>query len=241
MPAVLDLVTDALNEIGLLASGETATADDGWVGLRALNRMVDAWKAERVFIYQVARSTWSIVSGTGSYTVGTGGNVNIVRPVRIDSIAISDSSITPPYEIPLRMMTDADYAGIRIKTQQALRPSAAWYNLTFPTATLVFWPVPTSSTLLGVLYAPQAVDEFAALADTVILPPGYRRMIVKNLGLELAPQYGATVSPQLERLERQAQDSFAVVVRANKRLQDLKFEPGALMSRRLYDIYSDQT
>lgn len=236
MATVLDLVTDSLLDIGVVAAGETLPTGDGQNALDALNRLLNAWKAERVFIYQLTRTTWTISANDGSYTVGAGGNVNVLRPVRIDSIAYSDSSVTPAYETRLRLMTDEDYANIRIKTQTALRPEAAWYNLTYPTATIELWPVPTSTTLTGVLYAPQAAAEFSALSSMVSLPPGYERAIVKNLALELAPSYGKQVSPLLER---QAMDSLAVIMRANKRQRDMAFDPGALTGPRAYDIYSD--
>jgi len=34
-------------------------------------------------------------------------------------------------------------------------------------------------------------------------------------------------------------ESMAVVMRANKRMLDQGFDPGAMMPRRAYDIYSD--
>jgi hypothetical protein len=236
MATVEALVADALREIAVLAAGETMSASEGTNGLASLNRMVNAWKAEKVFIYQNAATTWAIVSGTGTYTVGTGGTVNVLRPMHIVAINIRDAVTTPAYEMGLRLMTDQDWAEVRIKAQTAYRPQAAYYNLSYPLATLFLWPIPTSATLTGVLYAPLATDEFAALTSTVSLPPGYERMIVKNLAMELAPQYGANVSSQLTQ---QAQDSLAVVLRANKNLEEQRFDPGAMMRRRYYDIYSD--
>ena len=236
MATVLDLAADALTEIGVQAAGESLSAEDGAAVLRTLNRMINSWKAERIYIYQTTRTTWAITSTDGSYTVGTGGNVNVLRPVRIDGVSILDTSITPNYEVPLRQMTDADYRGIRTKTQQSDWPDSFWYNLTYPTATLELWPVPLSTTLTGVLYAPQAAAEFAALSDTVSLPPGYEEMIVKNLAVRLAPQYNASVSPELKE---QANDSRALVLRANRKLREMGFDPGAAMTRRSYDINSD--
>lgn len=236
MATVQDLVGDALREIGVLAAGETLSAEDGTTGLATLNRMIDAWKAERVYLYGLTRSTWAIVASDGSYTVGTGGDVNTARPTRIDAVNYIDTSITPNHEVPLRLMTDQDWEQIRIRTQESLYPEAVWYDLSYPLATLNLWPVPTSATLTGVLYAPTIVSVFAATSDSVSFPPGYERMIVKNLALELAPQYGATPGPGLEK---QAQESQAVVLRSNKRLQEIRFPPDAAMNRQSYDIYTD--
>ena len=237
MATVQDLGTDSLLEIGVLAAGETMGADDSGSLLRTLNRMVNAWKAERVYIYTLTRTTWTIVSGDGSYTVGSGGNVNVLRPVHIDGVSIIDTAITPNVEVPLDVMTDQAWVNLRVKTQTATQPTSAYYNLTYPTATLELWPVPTSATLTGVLYAPQAAAEFTAITETVSLPPGYERMIVKNLALELCPSYGIEPSTVLQR---QAQDALAVVLRSNKRRQEQLFDPGAAMHSPSYDIQSDQ-
>lgn len=238
MATVLDLIADSLLEIGVLAAGEVPTADEANSALRALNRMINAWQAERVYIFQTTRTEWTISANVGTYTVGPGGLVDRSLPVHIDSVMILETAFTPNYEIPLRIMTDQDYSEIRIKTQTSLWPQAVWYNRTFPLATLEIWPIPTSSTLKGVLYAPEAVGQFPAVTSTVSLPPAFERLIVKNLALEVAPSYGANVAAQLEA---QAKDALAVVLRNYNRMREMRFDPGAAMTRRSYDIFSDLT
>lgn len=237
MATVLDYVTDSLLEIGVLAAGEVASAQDGAFALRTLNRLINAWKAERVMIYQTTRTTWTISANDGSYTVGVGGNINVLRPVHIDAVTILDTSLTPDAEsAPLRLMTDADWAAVSVKVETDTQPTAAWYNPTFSSGfgTLELWPVPTSTTLTGVLYAPEAVAEFSALSSTVSVPPPYERALIKNLALELAPSYRAQVTPELQR---QANDSLAVLMRANRRLREMEFDPGAgCGSGSTYDI-----
>jgi hypothetical protein len=90
-----------------------------------------------------------------------------------------------------------------------------------------------------VLYAPAAVSEFAGLSTAISLPPGYRRMLVKNLAVDLAPSYEKEVSSALYEA---AVEAKAVVKRANRRLVDMCFDPGALVQGGgglTYDIYTD--
>lgn len=56
---------------------------------------------------------------------------------------------------------------------------AAYYNPTWTAGLgLVYlWPLPTSTTLQGVIYTPVPVAEFASLSTTISLPPGYRRFL----------------------------------------------------------------
>lgn len=234
MADVRDIVTDALRELGVLAAGETATADDAISGLAALNRLVDQWAAERLMIYTVTRTTFTIAASTQNYTVGTGYTVNVARPVYVDHVSYRDTSATTPTEIPLTELTEDAWALVPQKTLTSALPSCFYYNPTYPSATLSLWPVPTSSTLQGVVYHPQQVAEFASLNTVISLPPGYRRMLVKNLALEMAPSYER---PAQQELVMQAMESKSVVKRANQRLRELSIEAGALIrATPSYDI-----
>ena len=223
MASVLDIVTDGLRELGVLAAGEVASADDGAYGLRALNRLIDQWAAERLQIYEEARTTFDIVSGTQEYEVGTGATVNVARPVSIKHVTYFDAAVSPNHEIPLDLLTFDGWAGIPQKALTSTYPTHAWYATDYPLGSLKLWPVPTSSTLTGVVYAPKQVSEFASLAATVSLPPGWRRMLVKNLAVELAPSYD---KPAGRELTDQALEAMRVVKRSNLKMTDLAFEYG---------------
>jgi hypothetical protein len=222
---VRELVTDALREIGVLAAGEVASAEDALSGLAALNRLVDQWKTEELNCYKTDRTTWSLVSGTQQYTLGIGGTINIARPVFIDHINFEDTSPSKPIEYQMNPLTDDAWSRIPIHTITAPYPTSYYYNPTYPLGTVELWPVPTSATLRGVIYAPVSVTEFSTLSDVVSLPPGYRRMIVKNLAMEMCPSYARPSSPELQS---QASDSKAAVKRSNKRLMDMTIETAAL-------------
>lgn len=227
MATVLEHISDALTELGVLADGEVPTAAQAAHGLRTLNRLVDQWKAERLQIYVIRRSGWAMTSGVPSYSVGTGGTFNIPRPMTIDHVSVMDSTQgTAGLEYPLRQLTEDERAAIPDKLLPAPLPQAWYYDTTFPLAFLRFYPAPTSSTLLAMIYAPEAVATFAAISTAVSLPPGYERLIVKGLAVELAPSYEKQPDPNLIR---QAMDAKAVVKASNFKMQDLSFEAGALI------------
>lgn len=232
MAEVRDIVTAALRELGVLAAGEVATADEANSGLEELNRLVDQWAGERLLIYRITRTTWTLISGTQVYTVGTGGTVNVVRPVYLDHVSFIDTSTNPDTEYPLTPLTDNAWAALAQKALTSTLPSNWFYNPTFPLGTLSLWPAPTSATLQGALYAPQQVAEFAGLDEVISLPPGYRRMLVKNLARDLAPSYDRPVHPELKE---EAIESKATVKRNNYRLSDLSFDP-AVTGGGVYNI-----
>ena len=134
--------------------------------------------------------------------------------------------MTPDLEIPMTPLTDAAYAAIPFKDLTSIYPQYYYYNPTITTANLKLWPVPTSATLTGAMYARIQVAQFAAITDTVTVPPGWPRMIATNLAVELCPYYERDPSPSLVKA---AMDSKAAVKRSNIRLQDMTLDPGALI------------
>lgn len=222
----LDLITAALVELNVVAAGETVHSSDAILGLASLNRLIDEWKTENLLVYTETRTTFSIVSGTQDYTVGTGGTVNVTRPVSIRAISIVDTSVTIPLEVPLTPLTDTGWENVALKTMTAFWPTYYFYNPTFPLGTITYWPIPTSTTLLGVLYGGTTVVEMATLVTAFSLPPGYQRMIVKNLAADMCPSYSRQPDPLLMQ---QAMQSKGNVKRGNYRLRDMSVELGALV------------
>lgn len=226
MATVLDLVTDSLRRIMVLATGETPSSDDAEVGLNVLNDLLDQWKTENLLLFANVRTTWTIVSGTGTYTVGSSADVNVPRPVYVTHVNFVDTSMDPDLEIATVPLTDDAYAAIPFKAQTSTYPQYSYYNPTVTTGTLILWPTPTSSTLTGALYAPTQVAEFAATSSTVTVNPGWKRMISTNLALELCPYFEREPSNQLVQAAR---DSKAAVKRSNIKMMDMSIDPGALI------------
>lgn len=241
-PTVLDVVAASLREIGVIAARETPSAADAEDGRLALNNLLDQWAAERLQIFTIKRNTAVIGALQASFTIGLGASVNRQPPAYIDHINRLDITTTPNTEYPLTPLTDDAWAGLVLKDQTAPFPTA-WHSRRQDQAVAGFlqivvnvWPVPTASWTV-VVYAPLAVQEFASLFDAVILPPGYRRLLVKSLACELAPSYGRQPDPMLVQ---QAREAKAVVKAANSVLSDLSFERGALIGNGggTYSIYT---
>lgn len=216
-----DLITTSLKRIAICGAGQTPSAEDSADALLRLNALLDSWATERLFIPCIVRSTWTIVSGTAAYTVGSGGTVNIARPVYVQNINFQDTSMSTTTEMPLGMLTDQSYANVPQKTATSPYPTHAYWNPTYTSTgfgTITFVPVPTSTTLQGVIYAPTTLTQISALTDTLTLQPGYRWMLTENLGVMLAPEFGVPVPPELRESAREAKSN---IKRANTRLVEM--------------------
>jgi hypothetical protein len=224
MATIGDVITASLQDLGLVAAEETPTAADSALALSRVNDWIDGLATQELTVYTSARTTWTLVSGTTSYTVGTTGTITCSRPISpsdIQNIGYEDTSVSPAQEYLLgRPLTQDQYAALTPKSQTATYPQYYYYNPTFASSlgTLIPWPVPTGSSLLGVIYTPTPVTEFSALTDTILLPPGYRRYYRTSLALELAPSFSVLPSDTLQRIAEQAATE---VKRSNLRLSDL--------------------
>jgi hypothetical protein len=230
-----DLINASLKRLGVLDAAETAAPQDMADGLSRLNDLIDGWATERLTIYTTTRTTWPLVSGTATYTIGPGGDCNIARPVFVSDLNFIDTTQDPDLEMGLSSLTTDAWSRIPQKGLTSTYPTSYYYNPTYPLASVTFWMIPTSSALQGVIYTPTAVTELG-LNDTINLPPGYRRFLRDNLAVELAPEFDLQPS---QSLVMSAMESKANIKRANITPRDLYVDPALRPRQGRYNIFSD--
>lgn len=242
-----DLLTISLKRINVVQAGETPTADDLGDAFAIMNLWIDSLALEGLTIPFLLRSTWTITSTKGTlanpYTVGTGGDVAVVRPPLPNDLVIKyqDTSVSPTFEYKLTRMDDAVWQSLPQKNLTATLPTAAYYNPTYASGfgSLYLWPIPSQANLQGVLYAPSPVAEAGALTDSIVLPAGYKYFMEENLAVKLAATFrdGLPLDPELKQ---NAKDSKANVKRANSRTPVMAGDPMYCGGGGgLYDINSD--
>jgi hypothetical protein len=185
MPTAADLIRSAALKLGAISSGESLTASEASDGLNVLNSMLDFWAINRLFIYQIVQSSYSWTGGQASRTIGSGGNFNATRPVRIEdgSYFRDSNSIDSPVSI---IRDRATYDQLASKSDQTTFPEFLYYEPSYPLGTLYAYPVP-SQTITLKLNSWQTLQSFAALTDNLSLPPGYQWTIEHNLAVALEP------------------------------------------------------
>jgi hypothetical protein len=231
------LIRDALLLIGAIDQTQQPNGIEATDAFRRLNEMVDSWSTQRLTMRLVQRATAGLVNGQSTYTIGTGGDFNIPRPTIVDNCTLSLGNTTPATEIPLSPLTDAAYQGISQKTLESGQPNFWYFEATMPEASIFVWPVPTDEANTLVIYYPEPLAQFATLATSYVLPPGYARALRTNLAVMLAPEYGRVSTPMLLM---QANESLGDLKRLNVPMMDLGMDPGLTADRRGgYNIYSD--
>jgi hypothetical protein len=227
-----ELIVCALQEIGAIASNETATNADATTSLVRLNSLIDLWQIERLAIATITRSVFTLVASQGSYTLGpTGDWVFPVRPQFIQRAAMLDTS---NYEAPIEIATDDRWAAELHKALTSTDVTAMYYRRTVPNGTVSLWPVPTDATVQAVLYIPTPLTGVLDLTTELVLPPGYEEALRYNLAVRLAPVFSRPVDPTLNTL---AVETKAAMKRANARPQEMTVDP-AITGGGAFDIYT---
>jgi hypothetical protein len=223
---VQDLILATAKLAKIVSKSELLAPDEEADIFLRLKSMLDAWQIERLTIFQVVNTVINCVSGQQSYTIGPGGNINIARPVWIqDASVISLANPLQPVELPVRILTDDEWASVTVKNV----PSGLFwylyydYGLTAPngTGTIKLWPIPNIGNLQLSLYIPTPLSAFVTLFDTILFPPGWEEAVRYNLCVRICPEFGKPIDPVVAKI---AVDSFALIQRANKRLQDLEVD-----------------
>ena len=197
-----DLIRATLRLIGAVSSSETPNADESSDALEALNLMLGSWGASRFLSASTGKVT-KTMTGASSYTIGVGGDINTTRPTAIYNAYWSTGGL----DYPLTFLDYSDYQDIGIKNIGSI-PEYIVLKPDNPLSTIFLFPVPANGTLT--LDNVRPATELT-LADDLPYPPEWIRALKFNLAIELSPEFGFTVSPELVAL---AQESKAIVMRS---------------------------
>lgn len=208
-------INAAMQHLGALTQGESPASSESTDFLQVLNDMMASWSTERLNIFSIVPSTHSLVSGTGSYTIGSSGTFNVTRPVRYEraSIILPNTGGSGNRYHPLQIVDAAAWADILERSIGAVIPTVMFPDMAFPLTTLYLWPVPTFSTISVSLelWTWTQLTTFADLSTAYTFPPGYDRALKANLALEIAPSLGIVPSPQLMQLAMESKAAIRMI------------------------------
>jgi hypothetical protein len=230
-----DQINRALRLLGVLAEGETPSAATSQDALIALQQMTDSWNTERLSVFSTQDQVflWSAGVGNQTRTLGPTGNFVGLRPILIDDATyFRDPGTNVSFGV--KLINQQQYNGIAVKTVTSTYPQVMFVNNTFPDVTMTIYPVPTRE-LEWHFVSVEELSNPATLATELYFPPGYLRAFTYNLAMEIAPEFGAEPSPQVQRI---AMTSKRNLKRINNP-DDVMSMPYAIVSnRQRFNVYS---
>lgn len=229
MATARDLIKRSLLLIGVVGQGEDVEASEANDALSALNDMLDSWSADSRAVYEESRESFTL-TGASSYTIGSGGDFDTTRPIRIESAFVRSGET----DYPLRLVDKKQYARISQKSLSSSYPNYLYYDADYPLGNIVLWPKPISGYTLH-LYSLKPLSNIADLDTAISLPPGFSRAIRYNLACEVSPEYG--IEPPL-KVQRIADESKEIIDAANEMNDfELLTVDDALLREESFDIY----
>jgi len=219
-----DLINNALELIGVLAPGETATADQATSGLRALNRMLESWSTENLMIYSEVTEDLTLVASQRVYTMGSGGDLNTTRPIEILNMTWKDETPNPDYELPIEIVPQAQYKYEPTKGTTSNIITKAYVNYGYPLVSISFYPVPDEANKVSIT-SNKPLTTYTSLSTTLSLPEGWLEALEYNLALRVRPSYGVPLDPAIQQI---AVESKGNIKRQNKKPMKLKSEVSLL-------------
>jgi hypothetical protein len=218
---VIDIITDALLEMGGIAQGQAPSGSIVQLGLRKLNRLIDTFNAKKLFIYAVSFDTYTYTPNLAIHTIGPGGDFDVAqRPVKIQDAAVILNDVDVPVDVE-----DAQWwAGQTVKAQTSTFPTSLYYEPAWPLGKIYLWPIPTVAYDLR-LETWVSLTQFEKLTDSFSLPPGYLELIISGLAVTLCPAFGK--SPDAT-LVANAQRALVLVQGNNSKAPRISLAGGGL-------------
>ena len=228
-----ETINGSLRLLGVLAEGETPSAETSQDALRAMDQMIDSWNTERLAVYATQDQVFTWPAATLSRTLGPTGDFVGNRPILLDDATyFKDPSTGVSYGI--KMINQQQYDGIAVKTVSSTFPQVIFTNMTYPDIEMFIYPRPTRD-LEWHFISVEELTQPATLVTNLTFPPGYLRAFRYNLACELAPEFGVEPSPQVQRI---AMYSKRNLKRINNPDDIMSMPYSIIATRQRYNIFA---
>lgn len=198
MTTARDIIQSALRKIAVLGVGSSLSGEEAADALDALNALIASWSTQGSMIYIETAETFNLTANDGTYSMGPSGDFNTSRPLSIQAVTVDVTGD----DYKLKNIDQREYAAIGNKIEQG-DPCYYYHNGGYPLDTIRLWPIPSTNGTITI-WSEKALTEFTDLNTTFALPPEYKRALIYNLAIELAPEYEKEPSNTVWRIANQS-------------------------------------
>ncbi len=196
---VLDLITEALEEIGASAAGEPLSTADQTKALAVLKRLVLSSNINRGNIATLRIDQWTLVSGQQTYTIGIDpaavpvvANFVAVRPNKIERANVLLQAGGTIVRRKLNLLDDDQWAAKAFQAIDSI-PLELYNDMAYPLSTYYFYPIPDQAYVIETYTWQQFAQ--AAVTDVLAIPEGYYEFWLYSCAIRLCGPFGRTPNP----------------------------------------------
>lgn len=211
MTTGLDLVKSVMKKAGVLTKTESPSSDEAVDCLEAINDLLDSWANDGLYVPSRTLEGFPLSANVATYTIGSGGTFNTVKPVAIISSYVRDG--TTDNEVII--ITDEEYAALSQKATTGI-PEKLNFTNAYPLSTIRLYPVPAAAYTIYLLSEKQATA--LTLSGTVYLPVGWKRALTYNAAIEIAPEYGQSAPQETVAIAADSINKIRLSIARNRKL-----------------------
>ena len=198
-----DIVTEALEILGVLGEGEEPNMSMLFSCGRTLDYLVKAWQTEGIHLWAVDTLEIELEPDQTKYEIGPSLDVDVPwKPIRILNGVYTGKDST---DIPVNLWSREEYW--RISDKNSPGPALnVYFDRRREKGIIYIWQVPNSTGNKLTLQVQRGLSPFESDEDDADFPSEFFYALSYNLAFALAPKYG-TSGARLETIAMQAQMS----------------------------------
>ena len=206
----LDLITAALQTLGVYGATETLSAEDAHLGLETLQDMIAEWSDGGLTIPCTVTEAITLVVGQVAYTVGENGVPSLftVRPEQIVGAFVRDSG---NYDYFVEIIGERAYNSLQNKSGISGRPDRLFAKYSAPNITVYVYPEPDAAESLYITSVKSFTEPTAyteELLDTTTIPRNFYNALKWNLAMELSTPFQREITPLIAKRARDTKKSI---------------------------------
>lgn len=195
---VLDLITEALSELGAVDIKRGPTGAQAAQCVRRLRWMLKAWQADGCPVWREESVEITIAANTAETELET----------RVIDVQEARLVVTATYERPLARFETSEYRSLPNKATVG-QPTCFSLKTTRDAVSVLFWPVPSTTMTVNATVA-RVIEDVTETTQTLDVPQEWARCIVFGLAREMAGPVGASESDKA-RVTAEAERAYASV------------------------------
>jgi hypothetical protein len=188
-----DIINAALRSLGVLATGESASAEDRTNCAFALNLILKALPVETWLLWCYKDIAVPLTVSTASYTIGPSGVVVNSRPLRIAKAWMRDPNDN---DIPMTQLARQDYDMLTPKNTPGI-PVNYYYDPQLTNGVLYTWPVISVADYTMYISVQRTIQDIAstsgASSENFDLPQEWFQPLRWILADEISHEYSANL------------------------------------------------
>lgn len=185
------IIQYAYVDAGLIPEGELPSSEKIASASNRLNDMINLWGTQGLKLWTYLDQSITLVSGTGSYTLGPGGSIITTKPLRAIQGYFLDANAG---RRPIYPLSWDEWLRLSNVTNTG---SISQFFVDKQVANLVvnFWLIPDATAALGTahLLIPRQITNFTGLTDTMNFPQEWFLALRWGLADELATGQPETI------------------------------------------------